>query len=39
MPDEFAELMIRLNGLLETIKDEGITKQEVLKEVDNVFDE
>lgn len=36
---DWTEAMIELNGLLETIRDEtNVTKEEVLKEVDNVFE-
>jgi hypothetical protein len=37
--DEYAEAMIELNGFLEKVKEEGIlTKEDVIREVDNVFD-
>lgn len=39
MSDEWADAMIELNGALETAKDAGVTKEEVLKEVDNVYEE
>jgi len=34
---EWADAMISLNDALEEAKNSGITKDEVLKEVDNVF--
>lgn len=34
---KWADAIIRLNDALEEAKDSGITKDEVLKEVDNVF--
>ncbi len=38
--DEYADAIIYLEGILEKIKDEGIlTKEDVLREVDNAFDE
>lgn len=36
--DEYAEAMIELNDFLERVKEEGVlTKEDVIKEVDNVF--
>ena len=37
MEDKFADLMSELNSLLEVMRDEGITKEEILKEVDNIY--
>jgi hypothetical protein len=37
MPDEWAEAMTELNGALEVAKDSGVTKEEALKEVENVY--
>ncbi len=37
MSDEWAEAMIELNGALEAAKDAGVTKEEALQEVENVY--
>lgn len=37
MGDDWAEAMSELNSSLEDAKDAGITKEEALSEVDNVY--
>lgn len=35
--DDWALVMIELNGVLEVAKDSGVTKAEAIQEVDNVY--
>ena len=35
----FAELMIQLNDFLEDLKERGISKKEIIQEVENVYKE
>lgn len=39
MGDLFLELMIQLNDFLEDLKERGISKEEIIQEVENVYKE